>query len=303
MANTDFCSTSGGNTGLPQCDVKMETPVGVLFVPRNAVIAATEGDDLLKFIQDKTKENSSLLRWFPILGIEQITDSSEEPVTGNLASTGYSEKLRDGASIYMFEYPARLCKAKALKQFDQWNGGVYFITSDFKLWGKMQKDGSLVPYTPSSVAVYGGGFGDGQNIITSKLQINMGPQGKFIEQSGFFGFDSEDDIDTITGLQTIILAPTGTANQYQVLTKCDRMNLYDLYNTELANGTAWKATLASTGADVILSGVTANAGDKSFTVAFGAAPTESYYLSLADVSALETEGIVGYESEKLKIIV
>ena len=299
MANTDFCGSTGGNTGAPRCDVKLETPTGILFVPRDTVVTATDADDLLGFIQGKAREDSTMLRWYPILGIEQITDSSEEPVTGNLAATGYSEKLRDGASIYLFEYPARLCRAKALKQFDQWDGGAYLITSDKKLWGRMQKDGSLAPYLPSSVSVYGGGFSDGQNIVTSKLNVNMGPQGKFIEQSGFFGFEVDDDIDAIIGLQTVFLNPVG-ANQYQVITKCDRTNLFDLYNTELADDTLWEVTEAASGATTTITSVSANAANKSFTVVF-TAPTGKYYVSLAKVSVLENKGVVGYESELLSV--
>ncbi|MDR1594297.1 MAG: hypothetical protein LBS43_07435 [Prevotellaceae bacterium] len=299
MANITFCGTSGGNVGLPRCDVKMNTPIAVIFAPRDAKISKSDADDLIALIKAKSKDDSSLLRWYPVVGIEQITDSSEEPVTGNLAATGYTEKLRDGATIYLFEYPARLCKAKALKQFDQWDGGVCVISNDKKLWGRVTADGSLAPYLPSSVAVYGGGFNDGQNVITSKLQINFGQQGQFIEESGFFGFEEDDDISGLTGLQNLVIAATGT-NKFSVTTKCDRVNLFDLYADELADVDLWKVTKASDGSAVTVSAATKNATTKDFTVTF-TAPTVKYYVSLAAVSDLEAKGIVGYESGRLTV--
>jgi hypothetical protein len=277
----------------------MNTPTGVIFVPRDASISEADADDLIATIQSRIKDDSSLLRWYPVIGIEQITDSSEEPVTGNLAATGYSEKLRDGAAIYLFEYPARVCKAKVLKQFDQWDGGAYVITGDKKLWGRVMQDNSLAPYLPSSVAVYGGGFNDGQNIITSKLQINFGAQGAFIERSGFFGFEEEDDIDSIVGLQTANILSSGTL-KYKAVTKCDRQNLYDLYGSTLAATTLWKVTKASDGSSVTVTAVTGNASTKDYSLTF-TAPSEKYFVSLAAVSVLEAAGIVGYEFDRLTV--
>jgi hypothetical protein len=300
MANIEFCGTSGGNTGLPRCDIRIGIPTGVLFVPRDATITPEQGDDLLTLIQTKAKDANPLQRWYPIFGVQNITDSSEEAVTGNLAATGYSEKLRDGAAIYLLEYPASLCKSKILKQFDQWNGGIFIITSDNRLWGRGQRDGSLAPYLPSSVYVYGGGWSDGQNIITSKLNINFGEQGNFIELSAFFGFEVNDDILSIVGLQTAQIVPTATAKTYRVLTKCDKLNLYDLYSTELADDALWIVTVASTGATVAVTAVAANAS-RDFTLTF-TEPAEKYYVSLAGLAALEAAGIVGYESEQLAVI-
>jgi hypothetical protein len=161
------------------------------------------------------------------------------------------------------------------------------------------KDGSLAPYLPSSVSVYGGGFNDGQNIITSKLQINLGVQGEFIELSGFFGFEDDDDINGIVGLQSVNIIPTGTS-KYRIVTKCDKQNLYDLYSSQLANKNVWSVTKAADGSAVTISTVTANAATKDFTVTI-TAPSEKYYVSLASVSALETAGVVGYESERLTV--
>jgi hypothetical protein len=147
--------------------------------------------------------------------------------------------------------------------------------------------------------VYGGGFNDGQNIITSKLQINFGAQGEFIELSGFFGFEEDDDINSIVGLQTVNIVPTGTT-KYKVVTKCDKQNLYDLYSSQIGNKNVWSVTKASDGTAVTISTVTANAATKDFTVTFSA-PSEKYYVSLVSVSALETAGVVGYESERLTV--
>jgi hypothetical protein len=277
----------------------MQTPTGVIFVPREASITEADAGDLMSLLQGKAKVDGRLNRWYPIIGIEQITDSSEEPVTGNLAATGYSEKLRDGAAIYLFEYPAKICRAKTIKQFDSWSEGVYVITSDKKLWGRVMKDGSLAPYIPLSTAVYGGGFNDGQNIITSKLQINFGAQGDFLKYAGFFGFDDDDDISGIVGLQTVDIVPNG-AKKYKVVTKCDRANLYDLFGATLAGVTLWKVTTASTGAAVSVTAVAGSATTKDYTLTF-TAPSEKYYVSLAEPSVLAAAGVVGYESDRLTV--
>jgi hypothetical protein len=276
----------------------MNTPIGVIFVPRDTEIKDAEADNLIGLILSKIKNDNSLSRWYPILGIKQITDNSEEPVMGNLSGTGYTEKLRDGASIYLFEYPAKLCRSKVLDSFDQWDGGVYLISSDKKLWGRVNPNNALAPYLPETVSVYGGGFNDGQNIITSKLQINFGLQGAFIKKSAFFGFENDDDLDSIVGLQDVIITAVA-ANRFSLTTKCNRINLFDAYSTILNATTLWKVTKAD-GAAVSVSAVTANATTKDFTLTF-TAPATKYYVSLANVSTLEAAGVVGYESVKLTI--
>ena len=114
---------------------------GVIFSPKNAKIPVGT-EDVKSFLKGKFKEVVKENRFFPAFDSLTTTDSSEDAVIGTLAG-GYSEKLRDGNAIYQFDYPFGLCKAKSLRQFDGWNGGVFLVSKEGYVIGRKQSNGDL----------------------------------------------------------------------------------------------------------------------------------------------------------------
>jgi hypothetical protein len=299
MAN--FCVSTGGNTGKPACDLKALVVTGVIFSPKNAKIPAGT-EDVKSFLKGKFKEAVKANRFFPALDSLTTTDSSEDAVIGTL-SGGYSEKLRDGNAIYQFDYPFGLCKAKSLRQFDGWGGGIFLVSKEGYVIGRKQSNGDLAAFAPASVYTKSKTLGDGQNPAVFSLIINFGDSGVFLNVLDITEKMPDFDTEEFTGIIDVELSTVGTASgsvDVSVKTKCDGVNLYDVYATELAAAAAWALTNAASGAAATITSVAAQAGTKSFRIT---ATAGTYKLSLAGISALEAAGVEGYESNTITVTI
>jgi hypothetical protein len=301
MAN--FCESAGGNTGRPACDLRALVITGVIFSSKNAKIPAGT-EDVKSFLQGKFKEVVKANRFFPAFDSLTITDSSEDAVIGTLAG-GYSEKLRDGNAIYQFDYPFGLCKAKSLRQFDGWNGGVFLVSKEGYVIGRKQGNGDLAAFVPASVYTKSKTLGDGQNPAVFSLIINFGDSGVFLNTMSITEKIPDFDAEEFTGIIDVELSVAGQDSGYVdvlVQTKCDGVNLLDTYATELASAAAWKLISATTGDVATITSVAAQAGTKSFRVSTQS-NNDTFKLSLADISTLETAGIEGYESNTITVTI
>ncbi|MDR1155074.1 MAG: hypothetical protein LBL04_10195 [Bacteroidales bacterium] len=295
-----YCSNSGGNTGKTACDLSAIVTVGVIATPKNAVIPAGT-ENILDFLKSKFKEDNKANRWFPIVDKGwTVTNNSEEPVIGTLGS-GYSEKLRDGNAIYKYDLAFSLCKSKSINQFDGWRGGIFLVSKDGRIIGRRQKDGSLAAFIPTSLYTTANPLGDGQNISLISLTANFGDLKLFTEILDVS--ERIEDVDELNGIIDVELSVAGKASgsvDVLVKTKCDGVNLYDVYASELSAAAAWRLVNATTGVAATVTSVAAQAGTKSFRVT---ATAGTYKLSLAAISALENAGIEGYESNTITVTI
>ncbi|MDR1199984.1 MAG: hypothetical protein LBK94_13410 [Prevotellaceae bacterium] len=299
----DLCTNSGGNTGIGACDLSSSklTPIGIIFVPKNAQIPL-ETADILSFLDVKFKEDSRQARWYPMLGIQAIADSSEEAQMATLA-LGYSEKIRNGNAIYQFDIPFSLCKAKTVIPFDGWNGGIYFILSSGLIMGRKDRKGqNLFPIIPLQTNITNAqllSLGTTDARVVS-IQINLNDKLRLVDIVDFLTIEDFDTTD-INGIIDVDLLPGAVATGYvdiKVQTKCDAVNLFDTYQVELAAKALWVLINKSTGAVATIATVEAQAGTKAFRVS---ADAGTYLLSLVSVSALETAHIAGYESNQITV--
>jgi hypothetical protein len=298
----DLCTNSGGNTGIGACDLSSTKliPTGIVFVPKNAEIPL-DTVDILSFLEEKFNENSKQNRWFPILGIAAITDSSEEAQMATFA-LGDSEKIRNGNAIYQFDIKFSLCKAKTVIPFDGWNGGIYFIMSSGLLMGRKDRKGkSLLPIVPLQTNITNAqlvslGTTDGRVV---SIQINLNDKLKLVDIVDFLSIEDYDPTE-INGIIDVELLQADTATGYvdiKVQTKCDAVNLFDVYQTALATQTLWILIDKATGATVTPT-VAAQTATKAFRISAAAG---TYLLSLASVSVLKAAGIDGYESNSITV--
>ncbi|MDR2775628.1 MAG: hypothetical protein LBC19_12980 [Tannerella sp.] len=301
----DFCQNSGGNTGVGACDLSSSkmTPIGIIFVPKNASIPKST-TDVQAFLDGKFKENAKANRFYPVMGFGAVSDSSEEAQVATMA-LGYSEKIRNGNAIYQFDIPFSFCKAKKVIQFDGWKGGIYLILSTGMILGRKSTDGTkILPLIPLQLDITNAqllSLGTTDARVVS-IQANLDDKLRLVDVADFITIDDfdKDGINGIIDIELSIAAQEAGYVDVFVKTKCDGVNLFDVYTVELAAGAVWKLTNATTGAEATITGVVAQAGTKSFRVS---APSGTYKLSLVDISALTTAKVEGYESNEITVTI
>jgi hypothetical protein len=301
----NLCTNSGGNTGIGACDLSSSklTPQGIIFVPKGAQVPLNTAD-ILSFFEGKFKEDSKQARWYPMMDIQAITDSSEEAQMSTFAF-GYSEKIRNGNAIYQFDIPFSLCKAKTIKPFDGWKGGIYFILSSGLLMGRKDRNGeNLLPLIPSQINIPNAqliSLGT-TDVRAVSIQINLGDKLRLIDVVDFLQIEDFDPTG-INGIIDVELLQAGAAAGYvdiKVQTKCDAVNLFDTHQTELAIISLWILTNKATGAIVTPTSILAQGATKTFRVTATAA---TYLLSLASISQLEAAQVSGYESNQITVTI
>ena len=289
----NFCSNVGGNTGVPQCDLQAPVIGGYITTPSKNDVIPAGTVDVMTFLKGKFAAPTKGQRWFPIMGFGQSTDNTEEAVIGTLGY-GSSVFLREGHAIYQMDIPFTLCKGRTISRFNNWNGGVFAVTTDGKIIGRKQENGDLKAFAPERFTVSGGGFGDGANVKLQSITVDFGFNNLFVERMdtrSMSNFDP-DEFAGFTDVEIKQVASTATTLEVSVATSCGGVDLFDYYPTELATAPVWKLTSA-TGTAVTVSSVVANDARKTFTLTFAGTPAK---VSLAPVDVLETNGIAGYES-------
>ena len=286
--------TSYKNTGVGSCDTKAPIAKGLIFAPKGAVIP-TATADVMTFLEGKFKNNNIALRWFPMLGIEQNTSAGTEATIGTLA-LGYSEKLRDATIAYKFDFPFRECKNKTIVGYDDWQGGVFVITTDNRIMGKLVGT-DLVAFDPRFVNAMTMPMGDGQNISLSSLSVDFGYAIEFAKSRGFVTITDYDET-AMAGIIDVELTSVGSGTGYievAVTEACGGANLYDVYSTQLNASGVWVAT-TNAGAPVVISAVALVPAKKAFKLTMA---TGAVNIKLAAISVLEAALIEGCESNTL----
>lgn len=300
----NFCKTSGGNTGKVECDISSLLIKAFILVPRTASIPK-DTEDIMDFLDGKFKDDNPRLRYYPIANVKGATNNSEEYISGALGY-GDPEKLRNGNSIYQFDWKFTICFAKSIIPFDNWSGGVYLVSEEGIILGKNSRDKTaLVPYIPKSFFVTGANLlADGTNPQPISISANFGDKLDFVRLAQIMQIN-DFDIDDLKGLQDLELtAKTGvapTSADVTVATKCAGVNLYDTYKTELTAVGNWVVVNKTTGAAVTPTSVEAQDTTKTFRLTLAAAGT--YLVSLAAVLVLEAAGVSGYESNSITVTV
>lgn len=296
----NYCVNSGGNTGIGPCDPKMGIPVGTIYAPLNAELTALEQETLMESLQTKFVDDDPRVRWYPIMKTYEVASQFEDPTTGNLASSGYTEILRPDQILYLLSWASGLCINRIMDQFTSWSGGVYIVTESntgFRIWGVKRAKGAIGPYPLVSNYAYGGGFDDGQNITVMNMLLNLGKGPTFRARSRSAQFNTEDDILLLEGLRSIELEVFENPS-ISVHEACGEGILDDDFGTVLGDPTVWMGVNQATGTEEAATSVT-NVQPGVYTPVFTAAG--SYRVSLAKPSALEAKGMEGWESNSVFI--
>jgi len=290
------CATAGGNTGTGKCDQFSFIPIGAFMTPLDAKIP--DNTDVMEYILQKLVDDNPAQRWYPVMNVWQIDNNSADPTEATLGA-GWTRRLDSGTSAYTFSIPYKMCAARGTLKFNEWGGGVILIAKDGKLAGKMIDDGLLGAIKPKSVSVNANPIGDGQNESVTQVVMNFGDRNEFtrtIEPVSVEGMDTSL-FEGIVDVKLTKKASTTTSVTLYAKVACGGENLAELYSIEIIDPACW-VIQSSTGTPLTVSTATINAADNSITLNFtGTAAT----VRMASISALKAKGIIGYESNTLRL--
>lgn len=298
MALNQFnCTSSFGNTGIGKCSLIPSFIVGMFLVPNNLVITEANAANLQTFLEDKAKDSNKNNRIYPVHNFVGMTDNSEEAVS-ETTGYGFAIPLRDGNYSWTFRFvQGGICLLKELQKFNHQNMSALFIDSNGVVYGRNVPTGLAgVPL----ISFYAGKWtlSDSSTIANFAITVTFDP--KHLNQD--LGFIKDDNFiaSDVVGLQSVNVSPVGsqttTVLNVSVAAACGGENLFDLYSTELADGSLWNVLDSTTGAALTVSSVAANAANKSFAITVSATRSNPSLVSLKDVATLEAADIFGVES-------
>lgn len=268
ILNTPRCSSDGGATGVPTCQVDPKAIVGVILIDPSKSYRSTQFEELKGVLQADTVETGKT-RIHPIFRFVEMADSSEDV---SIQTLGYGAKIpiKEGKFDWTFRFlKGGLCLLSNLRQFNGLNKKAIFVDEDNNLWGVINADGDFTGFTLDFVYAYPFKATDGSKANEYRIRL---VQSKPEEWDSYGVFQASWDVEeTLKGIVNLhldeVAIETGQVT-IRVETACDKVNLYDDYKTELADTNLWTVTKVSDGSDVSVTSVIADDDYSAFVVSF-----------------------------------
>lgn len=300
----EFCGTAGdANVGKIACDARMGTPTGLIFGYGVTSITEEDGQDLSKMLA-KTQGDNVRSRLYPYtMPFQSVADESTDPSVDTQASTGYTEKLADGAVQWAIGFPNTVCLGKQLVKLEKAGYTHVFVVSNGYIWGVPSSDGKSLNGFPIASYYVVGATINTDTVKSATLHLNLGPIDTFVANRAAVTLDYLPSL--IVGLNSYRLRAAGTASAtsvgVQLLDPCTGNPVTDLPE-ELAEAGGWSVANGSTGAQVTVSGVTFSEADGTYTLTLtGGTGATSLAVRLAKPSDLEALGVTGVTSDTLTV--
>lgn len=308
ILNTIVCVAAGGNTGIPNCAFTFKNLKGGFLVPPGFELTEAQlasSATVMAALIAAVNNDNPLERIYPLPETVTFTDATEDAVTQTL---GYGAPVivRDGKYNFTQQFiKGGNCVNKALQKFNEGNyRWMGFDAAGVLIGTKVGATLKGVPLDYFYAQPFR--FNDGSNVAIFAYRLSFDPI--YINQNvGFVPLDYTE-LAALNGLQNvnISLAAARAANVIKVrLTSgCDGTNLFDLYETELADVTNFVVTEA--GANITITSVVADTNLKAFTITLDAADPDytvggPFIVNLAATSVLAGNGVVGYEGIALTV--
>lgn len=296
-------SRSVKNTGL-ECNAAMGVSAMFIAAPTTFRFSAADIADIETAVLDGIAADAGA-RLYPIFGnaapIGGITNNNEADVNETLPN-GQVIPIRPGyINRNFFTIAGGLCYAEALRSFLGSGYGVFEIDINGQFLAKQYTSSSgVISYGPMSATLtpVSPTFADYTQVYKNNFQISYNPT-EFLGAATIL--KGAINLLDMTGLLDVDITKTATASTTIIkagaITHCAHTNLYDLYDTELADVDAWVITNVATGATVTPSAVTVDATNKGWNLTGTYVSGQSYYVSLASPANLRANvDIDGYES-------
>lgn len=314
MANLNElqCLTTAGNTGIGSCFMDIKNIVGAILAPKGYELDVTTLQATLKAA---ALNSNAATRLYPLFDFETTSDSSEDKTVQTLG-TGAKHVVREGFNDWTFHYvEGGLSLHQQARKFNGNAWDFFFIDAENKILGIAGSTSTKIKAIPTT-----GGFfwanpyklNDGSKITEYGLQFVFNV--KYSNDLVKFVKADFDIPSTIYGLENVDLvgSSAGTPGSYGVVAKTSSVgtNLWDLFATELASASLWKATNKETGGVIAITSVTAGSSvNKNFVFALNTSdadyPTTGQHVNIdLEVPAtLDAAGVEGFVSTGATTIV
>ena len=308
MSQYSLCSQIGENTGAIDCDKKPGVPSKFFVGSTKITPSQYASNPLLKtaFLGAINLPRGSQGKLFPFPEIQGTTPTKEANTEGNL---GYGLKfvLREGRPSWNFTIVCGDAQYKALRSFNNSTQPVIFIDQDNVLWGIKDARQNFTGFS-AQIFVSGNDFEDGNdvNLKTATVSISLVSasqwnDGRVNESVDFSGADFEGLKDVKIEVVGAVAASTKVKLTIPTGSLTKEINLYDYYPA--APASIFVAT--GNGAALPITGITPNASDKTYTLAFDTTafnaltPGQEITINLVAPADLLIAGIAGSEGIKL----
>lgn len=302
------CVSGGGNTGVPLCAFNPGLIGGGLITPNGYEITDADIASGLqgKLEQDILADRSD--RIYPFFNVVGITDNSED-ITTETQGYGGIDFVRSGFTNWLFRTKSSVCLNAQMQKFNagDWaflpvdRAGV--IMGEKTTTGVRAVDLELI-YTDNWKANSGTVNTLYQTrVVFDATRMNSNPGFITTNDLGF----SPKDLKGLLNVAIVKVTRVAGVLTVRALAGCSSTNLYDDYDTELANVALWVARNAATGNQISITSVTADPNSSGFIVTLNTADTDytagAVTLSLASPITLDTAGVSGFESNVATITV
>lgn len=314
--NKIFCGADVKNTGICECYFDPKLITGAILVPKGRVYSPDELTDLLIQTTLETDVRAAKAsRIFPFQPFEQVTDGTEAP-TKQTFGYGGSVTIREGKVVWLFQFiNGGLNLSNALRTFNHLIGkySVIFLESMNTFIGTSRKTAAGVWGLAGvpQIDIYTKPFGisDGSNVSNYGIEFTFDPV--YINEKIAFKRVSIDSylLAELVGLEDIKLSLlAGTEGEDEITvgaeTDCGSTDVFDLYDTELAQAAAWSVK-DSAGVVKAIDSVTANATLKGWDIVLTGPEVfedgDTITLVAPSVLSVPPISIIGYEADTLTL--
>lgn len=316
MSQINVCATLGGNTGTPNCDVRMGRIKYIMLTQSKefteADLASTEAlEEALQAAMLLGSSDANKVYAFPPM--REAENTTGDPQTGTLAD-GYEEVLNEATPKYVLRGTPGTCVHQAMSSFNGWPGKVYIVDENGIFWyrdngsegGKGFSIGNLYTQPPNWK-----GSGD---IQTSNTRLSFGSVSEFKTGVGAVKIDFE--VSDLSNLKDVTLDDredeniSGALNNVFLIggkTKCEGTDIYAAYKTLLNSTARWRAYKAD-GTAITVTNVTTDDAELAWQITLDStefnalAALEVFYIDLVPPTTLAAASITGIEGNKLRFI-
>lgn len=303
--NTPICATiTGGNTGVPTCQIKPGTFVGALLVPKGHTFTATESVALATEIQAACRVSGSG-RIYPIWRFAAIEDKSSETKENTLGYGGVTLGA-EGKPRFIFRYlVGGVFLSNQLRKFNNLVKDVLYFDENFILWGKTVA-GKLGGYSLDFVHALPYKPANGTDDAQFNIEFAHAKSSEMNESLGYVKFE-EDPEGLIQGnldLEVYQIAVVAGKATVGLRTVGDKTDIYTAFDDAFAVVGAWVVTDSSDGSAITPSAVAKNATDGGWDISFthtGAATIQTASATALAVLHIGEAPDSGYESDILTV--
>ena len=298
---------NGANTALPSYSLQMGLVVGAILVDPSFALAEADLADAATAIaklQEAVLETGKNKIW-PIFRFVEVTDNSEDPTTAKL---GYGSEytVKDGKYHWRLRHiVGGLFLHGHLRNFNKTNFAVLIADDNNHLWGTKTTDGKgMRGLTLEEFYAYPMKIADGTNAAKFEIKLALSKPAELNEDVAFINLntDIEEAVKGNIDIELVQSAVVAGKATVKLLTKFEKIDLYDTFADEFASGTLW--TCSKAGVSVVISGVVKNATAKGWDVSFTGTGVHVIGLTTAKLLAAANIGGApdnGYEGNTLTV--